>query len=101
MAFSGCAVALRGPAVHITTTTAELQGEVGSNRPELGEWWFEYGPTPRYFQQAGEVPTFIRRYRRDEVLEILDRLGLEHVAFDAVEHDSSHTRLLVVARKPV
>ena len=55
----------------------------------------------RYFQEAGEVPTFIRRYRKDEVLEILDRVGLEHVAFDTVEHDSSHKRLLVVARKPV
>ncbi len=54
----------------------------------------------RYFQQAGEVPTFIRRYRKNEVLEILDRVGLGHVAFDTVEHDSSHKRLLVVARKP-
>jgi SAM-dependent methyltransferase len=53
----------------------------------------------RYFQEA-EVPTFVRRYRRDEVIEILDHAGLDHVAFDSVQHDQSHKRLLVVARKP-
>jgi SAM-dependent methyltransferase len=44
--------------------------------------------------------TYVRRYRRDEVLEILGKVGLELVAFDEVVHDPKHRRLLVVATKP-
>lgn len=42
--------------------------------------------------------TFIRRYSRQEVSDILARTELELVAFDAVQHDAEHQRLLVVAR---
>jgi SAM-dependent methyltransferase len=42
--------------------------------------------------------TYIRRYSRPEVSDILARTGLEVVAYDTVEHDSEHHRLLVVAR---
>ena len=44
--------------------------------------------------------TYIRKYTRDEVTEILDRVGLELVAFDEVEHAPDFTRLLVVAANP-
>jgi SAM-dependent methyltransferase len=43
---------------------------------------------------------YTRKYRREEVLEILGRAGLELVAFDEVVHDRQHPRLLVVATKP-
>jgi SAM-dependent methyltransferase len=43
---------------------------------------------------------FVRSYSRAELEGILDATGLELVAFDEVEHDPEHTRLLVVARKP-
>jgi hypothetical protein len=43
--FSGCALGFRAPASDITTTSATLNGGVGSNRSEHGEWWFEYGKT--------------------------------------------------------
>jgi SAM-dependent methyltransferase len=48
------------------------------------------------------LETFIRRYTRGELLEILDRTGLEHVEFDEVRHDRHpwSWRLLLVARKP-
>ncbi len=42
---SGCAIGFRGPALHVTTTTAELLGNVASNRPDPGQWWFEYEAT--------------------------------------------------------
>jgi len=44
--------------------------------------------------------TYVRRYTRPEIREIIERVGLEHVAFDEVEHDPEWTRLLVVARAP-
>jgi SAM-dependent methyltransferase len=47
-----------------------------------------------------EGKSYVRRYRRDEVLEILGKVGLELVAFDEVVHDPKHRRLLVVATKP-
>lgn len=43
---------------------------------------------------------FIRWYTRSETLEILESVSLELVAFDQVQHDPDHSRLLVVARKP-
>jgi SAM-dependent methyltransferase len=47
-----------------------------------------------------QTKTYVRRYRREEVLEILENVGLELVAFDEVVHDPEHRRLLVVAVKP-
>jgi ubiquinone/menaquinone biosynthesis C-methylase UbiE len=43
----------------------------------------------------------IRAYSRSELLDILDRSGLEHVAFDEVRHlpDPERWRLLVVAKR--
>jgi CBS domain-containing protein len=43
---------------------------------------------------------FVREYSRSEVEEILSAVPLELVAFDEVDHDSEHLRLLVVAQKP-
>jgi SAM-dependent methyltransferase len=43
--------------------------------------------------------TYVRRYTRDEILEIVERVGLEHVAFDEVRHDPEYVRLLMVARR--
>ncbi len=42
---------------------------------------------------------YVRRYRREEVLEILGKAGLELVAFDEVVHHPLYPRLLVVATK--
>lgn len=43
--------------------------------------------------------TYIRSYTRDEVREILGRIGLTGVSFDEVEHCPGRTRLLVVATR--
>ena len=43
--------------------------------------------------------TYIRQYRRKEVLEILENVRLEFVAFDKVVHDLQRPRLLVVTTK--
>jgi SAM-dependent methyltransferase len=50
----------------------------------------------RYFHWDGR--TYVREYRRDEVARILAACSLEPAAFDTVEHDRDHRRLLVVAR---
>jgi SAM-dependent methyltransferase len=50
-----------------------------------------------FFEQ--DQITYIRWYTRTEVQEILERCGLELVAFGAVTHDPTHERLLTVARK--
>jgi SAM-dependent methyltransferase len=42
---------------------------------------------------------YVRRYRREKVLEILAKAGLELVAFDEVVHERYYRRLLVVATK--
>lgn len=44
--------------------------------------------------------TYVRWYSKEEVQDILTRIGLEVVAYDYVEHCPGYTRLLVVARKP-
>ncbi|HEX7177441.1 MAG TPA: class I SAM-dependent methyltransferase [Pyrinomonadaceae bacterium] len=50
-----------------------------------------------FFEYGGE--TYLHFYQKSEVLEILGRTNLELVAFDQVEHDPEHVRLLVVAKK--
>jgi hypothetical protein len=52
--------------------------------------------TTRLFE-ADRV-TYIRCYTRSEIRAILDRVGLDIVAFDYVIHDPAHRRLLVVAK---
>jgi SAM-dependent methyltransferase len=44
--------------------------------------------------------TYIRHYTRDEVREILGRIGLTDISFDEVEHSPGRTRLLVLATRP-
>ena len=44
--------------------------------------------------------TFIRKYSRRGVAEIVRRSGLSLLAFDEVRHDRDHRRLLVVAERP-
>jgi SAM-dependent methyltransferase len=51
-------------------------------------------------RQDFDKTTYVRRYTRDELRDILREAGLECAAFDTVEHDAEHHRLLVVARKP-
>jgi SAM-dependent methyltransferase len=48
---------------------------------------------------VNEGRAYVRRYSREEVVEILKKAGLELVAFDEVIHDRHYTRLLVVATK--
>jgi SAM-dependent methyltransferase len=52
----------------------------------------------RYFED--DAVTYIRWYTRSEILQILDAVSLELVSFDQVQHDTDHSRLLVVVRKP-
>lgn len=52
----------------------------------------------RYFED--DEVTYIRHYGRSEVAQILERCGLELVAFDEVRHHPELVRLLVVARWP-
>ncbi len=42
---SGCAIGFRVPASDVTANSVTLNGYVGSNRSEQGEWWFAYGKT--------------------------------------------------------
>jgi SAM-dependent methyltransferase len=51
----------------------------------------------RYFESDGV--TYIRWYTRAEIEAILDRAGLELVAYDQVRHIAEATRLLVVAQR--
>ena len=53
--------------------------------------------TRRYFQE--DEITYIKYYSRQEIIEILEKAGLESISFDKVVHDRLHIRLLVVARK--
>jgi SAM-dependent methyltransferase len=50
-------------------------------------------------QFAGYGQTYVRWYRREEILKILENAGLELVAFDEVVHRPEYPRLLVVATK--
>ena len=50
-----------------------------------------------YFEDSNQ--TYVRHYKREEVLEILGKAGLELIAFDEVVHNSEHRRLLVIATK--
>jgi SAM-dependent methyltransferase len=50
----------------------------------------------RYFQD--DARTYIRWYTPDEVTGIFGRCGCQVTAFDRVEHDPDHVRLLVVGR---
>ena len=49
------------------------------------------------FENDGK--TYIHKYSRKEVEEILIRCGLQLVKFDEVQHDVEHLRLLVIAKK--
>jgi SAM-dependent methyltransferase len=51
----------------------------------------------RYFE--GDAKTYIRWYGRDEVGAIFERCGCEIAAFDEVEHDPDHRRLLAVGKR--
>jgi len=53
----------------------------------------------RHYFEADGV-TYIRHYPRAEIEQILQRSGLDLVAFDQVRHHPDMARLLVVARRP-
>jgi SAM-dependent methyltransferase len=52
----------------------------------------------RYWEH--DRATYIRTYSRDEVREILTRIGLTDIAFAEVQHTPDRVRLLVVATRP-
>lgn len=54
--------------------------------------------TQAHFVNSGRA--YVRRYRREEISEILVKAGLELAAFDEVIHAPHYSRLLVVATKP-
>ncbi len=43
--------------------------------------------------------TYIRRYSKPELTEMMERLGLKDVAFDSVVHAKGYERLLLIARR--
>lgn len=55
--------------------------------------------TQQYFEP--DRVTYIRFYTKTEIQAILDRIPLQLVSFDEVQHNKDHIRLLVVARKGV
>jgi SAM-dependent methyltransferase len=57
------------------------------------------GEVEPYFEHGGV--NYLRYYTRPEVERLLTSAGLRLAAFDEVEHDAEHRRLLVVAEKPV
>ena len=52
-----------------------------------------------YFEPDGV--TFIRWYTRQELVDILQKVSLELEGFDEVQHDPDHSRLLLIAKKPL
>ncbi len=51
----------------------------------------------KYFENDGK--TYIHKYTRKEISEILNHCGLDLIKFDEVQHDPNHLRLLVIAKK--
>ena len=47
-----------------------------------------------------QLDTYVRHYNRDEVVGILDSVGLRLVGFETVEHTPGFVRLLAIAEKP-
>lgn len=62
-----------------------------------GLFFFDLIEGKRKFFENDDV-TYIRHYTKSEVLEILDNSSLDILAFDEVQHDREHNRLLVVAK---
>jgi hypothetical protein len=56
MLLSGCAIGFRGPALDVTYNSATLTGDVLSNRSENGYFFFNFGKTASYGQQAPPHP---------------------------------------------
>ena len=71
----GCAIGFRVPASDITARTVTLNGYVGSNRSEPGEWFFKYGETTEYGGETPKRPIQFTELTRHDVSEPL--LGLE------------------------
>jgi SAM-dependent methyltransferase len=46
-----------------------------------------------------DLVTYLRSYSKEKVIEILENVHLELIAFDQVEHTPGYIRLLVVAKK--
>jgi hypothetical protein len=72
---SGCAIGFRVPATDITATGATLNGYVGSDRTEQGEWWFKYGKTSDYGSETPKRAIAFTELTRHDVTEPLT--GLE------------------------
>lgn len=72
---SGCAIGFRAPATDITATSVTLNGYVGSNRSEPGEWFFKYGKTTDYGSETPKRPVQFVELTGHEVSEPLS--GLE------------------------
>jgi hypothetical protein len=75
-ALSGCAIGFRGTPIEIGDQYAILRGEVLSDRTEPGEYWFRYGTTPAYGQDAIHQPYNFQAGVRSTVVETVT--GLDH-----------------------
>jgi hypothetical protein len=72
---SGCAIGFRVPATDITATSATLNGYVGSNRSEQGEWFFKYGTTEDFGSETPHRSIQFTELTRHDVSEPVS--GLE------------------------
>jgi hypothetical protein len=66
---SGCAIGFRVPATDITATSVTLNGYVGSNRSEQGEWWFEYGKTSALGTETPKRSIQFTEFTRHDITE--------------------------------
>jgi hypothetical protein len=68
---SGCAIGFRVPATDVGTNSVTLNGYVGSNRSEQGEWWFRYGTTTSLGSETPKRTIQFTELTRHDVTEPL------------------------------
>jgi hypothetical protein len=93
---SGCAIGFRGTPLEIGDQYAILRGEVLSDRTEPGEYWFRYGTTSAYGQDAIHQPYNFQAGSRDTVVETvtgLDHHTTYHYALCAQDQDPNFDEL--------
>ena len=83
---------------HLFPTFEACLGNLARFANPGGRFFFDLLEGDRQFFEDDGV-TFIHYYTKEGVQGILRKIGLDLAAFDLVEHDPEHVRLLVVAQK--
>jgi SAM-dependent methyltransferase len=85
---------------HLYPTFEAAARNIASSLVPGGRFIFDAIEGTTSFFEYDEL-TFVRRYERREIEEILDRTGMDVAAWDIVKHDDDirHDRLLVVATR--